>query len=155
MNKAEKWLRSQKYTPDLMFSWELVIRALTEFATQKHIPTDEEVITYIESINCGDAYKVQLRWFWQWLKGQINNGYDQNCFHECPQCNSRCNCSYQPCSCCKEQGYKIEFAEWMLDNNISANLRDKKYLYGYPLMQLKNFKGDCTLDELFTYYKSL
>ena len=23
-------------------------------------------------------------------------------FHECPNCNSRCNCSRQPCSCCDE-----------------------------------------------------
>ena len=28
---------------------------------------------------------------------------DPDCFHECPQCNTRCNCSTQPCSHC-EQG---------------------------------------------------
>lgn len=22
-------------------------------------------------------------------------------FHECPNCNGRCNCSQQPCSCCR------------------------------------------------------
>ena len=27
---------------------------------------------------------------------------DDMCFHECPNCNSRCNCSSQPCSCCNE-----------------------------------------------------
>ena len=26
-------------------------------------------------------------------------------FHECPHCNSRCNCSAQPCCCCKEDFY--------------------------------------------------
>lgn len=25
---------------------------------------------------------------------------DDMCFHECPDCNCRCNCSNQPCSCC-------------------------------------------------------
>lgn len=25
---------------------------------------------------------------------------DDMCFHECPECNCRCNCSNQPCSCC-------------------------------------------------------
>lgn len=23
-------------------------------------------------------------------------------FHECPNCNCRCNCTDQPCSCCNE-----------------------------------------------------
>ena len=27
---------------------------------------------------------------------------DDMCFHECPDCNCRCNCSNQPCSCCNE-----------------------------------------------------
>lgn len=27
---------------------------------------------------------------------------DAGCFHECPECNNRCNCSDQPCSCCNE-----------------------------------------------------
>ena len=27
-------------------------------------------------------------------------GHDPLCFHECPECGSRCNCSSQPCSCC-------------------------------------------------------
>lgn len=36
------------------------------------------------------------------LQGEEINA-DSNCFHECPNCNSRCNCSDQPCSCCKEQ----------------------------------------------------
>ncbi len=27
---------------------------------------------------------------------------DDMCFHECPYCNCRCNCSNQPCSCCNE-----------------------------------------------------
>ncbi len=26
-------------------------------------------------------------------------------FHECPHCNSRCNCSSQPCCCCEEDFY--------------------------------------------------
>jgi len=28
------------------------------------------------------------------------DGYDEKCYHECPNCNSRCNCNSQPCSCC-------------------------------------------------------
>jgi hypothetical protein len=24
-------------------------------------------------------------------------------FHECPNCNWRCNCNNQPCSCCNEE----------------------------------------------------
>ncbi len=24
-------------------------------------------------------------------------------FHECPNCNWRCNCNDQPCSCCNEE----------------------------------------------------
>lgn len=27
---------------------------------------------------------------------------DDMCFHECPNCNCRCNCLNQPCSCCNE-----------------------------------------------------
>lgn len=27
---------------------------------------------------------------------------DDMCFHECPYCSFRCNCSDQPCSCCNE-----------------------------------------------------
>jgi hypothetical protein len=27
---------------------------------------------------------------------------DVGCFHECPECNCRCNCSDQPCSCCNK-----------------------------------------------------
>ena len=27
---------------------------------------------------------------------------DDMCFHEYPDCNCRCNCSDQPCSCCNE-----------------------------------------------------
>jgi hypothetical protein len=30
------------------------------------------------------------------------NNLDDKCFHECPDCNSRCNCSNQPCSCCNQ-----------------------------------------------------
>jgi hypothetical protein len=26
-------------------------------------------------------------------------------FHECPNCNIRCNCSSQPCCCCEEDFY--------------------------------------------------
>jgi hypothetical protein len=29
-------------------------------------------------------------------------------FHECPQCNCRCNCSSQPCSCCESQPSPVE-----------------------------------------------
>lgn len=29
-------------------------------------------------------------------------GADNKCYHECPACNNRCNCSDQPCSCCAE-----------------------------------------------------
>lgn len=51
--------------------------------------------------------------------------------------------------------YPKEFVEWMLQNNISHNLRDRRYLSNYALLQLKGFKGDCTLDELFTYWKEI
>lgn len=32
------------------------------------------------------------------------NGSDNDadmCYHECPSCNNRCNCTDTPCSCCK------------------------------------------------------
>lgn len=29
--------------------------------------------------------------------------HDTNCFHECPYCNSRCNCNSHPCSCCEQE----------------------------------------------------
>jgi hypothetical protein len=29
-------------------------------------------------------------------------------FHECPDCNSRCNCSDHPCSCCDTEDYSCQ-----------------------------------------------
>lgn len=31
-----------------------------------------------------------------------NENSDDMCFHECPNCNDRCYCSAQPCSCCTQ-----------------------------------------------------
>ena len=33
----------------------------------------------------------------------MKDNSDDMCFHECPKCNCRCNCSTQPCSCCDEE----------------------------------------------------
>lgn len=31
---------------------------------------------------------------------KLNNTDNEMLFHECPNCNFRCNCNSQPCSCC-------------------------------------------------------
>lgn len=36
---------------------------------------------------------------------------DEMCFHECPNCNSRCNCDDQPCSCCEVEENKEPISE--------------------------------------------
>lgn len=42
-----------------------------------------------------------------------NENSDDMCFHECPNCNDRCYCSAQPCSCCTqdEPDYKAMYEE--------------------------------------------
>jgi len=46
---AEEWLRSKKYTPDLMFSWEWVIRSLEEYANSSKV-TDEMIEKWADEI---------------------------------------------------------------------------------------------------------
>jgi len=42
----------------------------------------------------------------EWRKANCipveNENSDDMCFHECPNCNDRCYCSAQPCSCCTQ-----------------------------------------------------
>jgi len=35
------------------------------------------------------------------IKELLDNS-DDMCYHECPNCGYRCNCSDQPCSCCND-----------------------------------------------------
>jgi hypothetical protein len=55
---AEEWLRSKKYTPDLMFSFEWVVRELNEYAQQSPdkaiIAKQEELIEFYEKLFDGD-----------------------------------------------------------------------------------------------------
>lgn len=43
----------------------------------------------------------------QWCnKEYYESNYDSELlFHECPNCNSRCNCTSQPCNCCLENKF--------------------------------------------------
>jgi hypothetical protein len=36
------------------------------------------------------------------VKQLTEYNYDPKCFHECPNCNMRCNCNDNPCSHCLE-----------------------------------------------------
>lgn len=52
--------------------WPDMLEAMEEYASQKYpTVTDEEVKTYIDNMNCGDAYKLQIRYFWQWIKSKL------------------------------------------------------------------------------------
>ncbi len=33
---------------------------------------------------------------------QDDEKYEPELFHECPQCNGKCSCHEQPCSCCED-----------------------------------------------------
>lgn len=38
---------------------------------QELILTDEEVNAYIDNMNCGDAYKLHIRMFYEWYRNKI------------------------------------------------------------------------------------
>ena len=38
---------------------------------KKEKVTDEEVQLYIDNLNCGDAYKLYIRFFWKWIKDKL------------------------------------------------------------------------------------
>lgn len=44
--------------------------------------------------------EFELDYFTQQRIKKYFNIDSEMLFHECPQCNSRCNCSKQPCECC-------------------------------------------------------
>lgn len=75
---------------------------------------DDNILSAI-AVNDGLTIKEMKQWFkypkdfsGQLLCWNSEIEYDTNSiisdnemlFHECPQCNIRCNCSDQPCSCC-------------------------------------------------------
>jgi len=75
------------------------------------------------------------------------DGYDEKCYHECPNCNSRCNCNSQPCSCCsapvddvvelREELGKIELGEDA--DGRSVYLKEDEYILEDVMRVINDF----------------
>ena len=67
------------------------------------------------------------------------NNADDKCYHECPVCGNRCNCSDQPCSCCgvREETEQIKDIAKMTEE-IACNFAE--YLYNNRWFSLENGK---------------
>ena len=79
-----------------------------------------EIIKHLLAVLPSSAPLTQHRIYWDKVKQlekelaalesqEVNDS--EMLFHECPICNSRCNCSDQPCSCCESQEVALESQE--------------------------------------------
>ena len=122
---AEEWLRANKYTPDLMFSWEWVIRALTKYASQSQsvLPNEEEIEKAAQNDfnkTAYNSYQHAFRNGADWFKSQL------------------------------EQGYPKEFVEWCIEAVDTEERAEVDYYYA--VWNSHNVLGFETLDELYQYW---
>lgn len=68
---------------------------------------------------------------------EVEEGSDNMCFHECPDCNNRCNCNNQPCSCCPTPSVKEEVKTTDFEREAEELYPFKDRFHRNPLQEIR------------------